>query len=186
MNDVVAVNISPFTAEDEVQEHQGKFWELNVAYPLMTRAQASPIIASLASLNGRRGTFFHGDPLGATPLGTVQAGTPLVRGAGQTGKVLSTKGWTPNAVNVLLKGDYIQLGTGSGAKLHVVLIDVTADGTGLVDFDIWPSLRPSPVDESVIIINNCVGVFRLTSNSREWSESIGDFYNISFSARESV
>lgn len=90
---VVSSSASPFTGEQQVYRHQGEWWEFEAGLPPMRRAVAETWLAPLTSLHGKHGTFLFGDPDGKTPLGAF-TGTPLVDGAGQTGNVLATKGWT--------------------------------------------------------------------------------------------
>jgi hypothetical protein len=81
----------------------------------------------------------------------------------------------------LKAGDYIQLGSGSAAKLHQVLIDQTGDG----NLEIWPKLRADYTDETVIF-SNPKGVFRLSSNMTSWNINSSSAYGISFEAVEAI
>jgi len=126
---VVGVGQSPFTLEQQVQRRQGQSWILDVSYPPMIRATAEALHAALCSLNGREGTFLFGDSASKTPRGTA-TGTPLVKGASQTGEDLITDGWTINITGILKAGDWIQLGTGSTSRLYKVLGDANSNGTG--------------------------------------------------------
>ena len=142
-------------------------------------------MAALTSLNGKQGTFLLGDPLGATPRGSA-SGSPVVDGANQSGLTLDTRGWTANATGVLLPGDYIQIGTGSGARLYKAMTQVDADGSGHATIDIWPNLRDSPTDGQSLILNDTVGQFRLTSNRTPWTIRPPGFYDIRFKAKEAI
>jgi len=160
---VVAVSESPYTFSQQPQDWGGQRWELTFNFPAMRRERAELLYSLLLKLNGRCGTFLLGDPGSRTPRGSV-AGDPVVNGASQTGNELSTSGWTPNASGVLLRGDYIQLGTGATSRLHYVLDDVDADENGRADLLFWPSLRESPTAASPIVTSNTVCRFRLSSN----------------------
>ncbi|MBI3936761.1 MAG: hypothetical protein HY323_07270 [Betaproteobacteria bacterium] len=74
----VALEDSPFTGEQQVQDWGGKLWRFSAALPPMKRAEAEEWAAFLLKLNGPRYTFLAGDPLGATPRGSA-GGTPTVR-----------------------------------------------------------------------------------------------------------
>lgn len=178
---MVSVGVSPFTGHQQVYEHQGQLWKLDFDLPPMQRADAEEWIAFLLSLNGRYGTFAMGDPAGATPRG-VATGTPLVKGASQTGKVLLTDGWTISTTNIMRKGDYIQLGT----SLHKLMKDVNSDSGGNATLDIWPRLRASPADNATITVSNCKGLFRLTKNEMVWEISVGLEYGFSIEAVEAL
>ena len=79
----------------------------------------------------------------------------------------------------LKAGDYIQLGSGSSAKLHQVLVDQTGSGS----LEIWPDLRDD-YTSAAVVFNNAKGLFRLSSNISSWSINNTSTYGISFDAVE--
>lgn len=178
---VVAVSVSPFTAQQQAYQHQGQVWQAEITLPNMTRAQAEPWVSAFLQLNGRYGTFRLGDAAGRTPRG-IATGTPLVKGASQTGQSLITDGWTPSQTGILKAGDYMQIGD----RLYKVLSDTNSNGSGEATFDIWPRLRESPADNAAITTSNCTGLFRLTSNEMPWEVGLGAVYSVSFSAVEAI
>lgn len=182
---VVGLHQSPFDLSEQVQRHAGERWRLSVNLPAMKRPQAEEWIGFLVSLNGMEGTFLQGDPAGATPRG-IASGTPLVDGAAQTGPVLDTKGWTASQTGILKRGDWLQLGSASSARLHKVLADADSDGAGLAALDIWPRLRASPADSDPIAVTGTVGVFRLAGNRQDWDVDEALFFGIGFAADEVV
>lgn len=184
-NNVVGVSQSPFTAKQQVYKYTGQFWEADISLPPMKRADAEYWISFLLKLNGSYGTFLLGDPNGATARG-VATGTPLVKGASQTGSDLITDGWTPNTTGILKAGDYIQLGTGSTSLLHKVLDDVNSDSSGNATLTLWPDLRSAPADNAAIVVSAPKGVFRLTANQQAWDINEATFYGITFGAREAI
>lgn len=159
----VGMSQSPFSFAQNTADWTGQMWGLKLTTVDLDIDEGSELEAFLTALNGRQGTFLIGDPAKSTPRG-VATGTPVVDGADQTGSVLNTKGWTPNVTGILKKGDYIQLGTTSAARLYRLLTDANSDASGLAALDIWPRLRLSPTDEQTIIVENTVGRFRLLSN----------------------
>ena len=171
----VGLATSPFTFQSQAQVHAGQRWVLSFALPpLVGRSAFAPWGAFLTGLNGMEGTFLMGDPFHRKPRG-VATGTPLVDGADQTGGELATKGWTVSVAGILKADDFIQLGSGAGARLHKVLADVDSDGSGEAVLPIWPRLRASPADEAVIVTENCVGVFRLRGNEPDWTRALNVF-----------
>ena len=115
----VAVSQSPFTYKQQVISHQGQIWSASVSIPSVRRDLAAEWKAMLVALKGPVGTFLLGDPDYATRRGTV-SGTPTLSGnAGDDTPTITLTG-------TLLAGDYIQLGTGSSARLHQVLVDRAA------------------------------------------------------------
>lgn len=187
MLDVVGFGESPYTLTPETFEHDGKRWGMRVELIPMRRADAEQWAAWLASLRGRRGSFLMGDPVGANPRG-VATGTPLVKGASQTGGTLNTDGWTPNTTGILLAGDWIQLGTGATSRLHKVLQDADSDGSGNATLELWPGPRrgSAPADNEAIVVSNTKGAWRLASNSRSYDINLGQIFGFSFDCVEAL
>ena len=170
----VATSQSPFTYKQQVIAHTGQKWEASVSIPSVLRDLAEPWVAFLTALKGQRGTFLLGDPLGATPRGTVSGTVTLTGDAGdETVDVVMT--------GSLLAGDYIQLGGDSSAKLHKVLVDQTGSGT----LEIWPALRTNYTSANVTY-TNAKGVFRLNQNVSSWQITNANSYGISFEAVEAI
>ena len=169
----VAVSQSPFTSKQQVISHGGQKWEASVNIPSVHRDKAAEWKAMLVGLKGQAGTFLLGDPDYATPQGTVSS-CVLTGDAGDDNATVVMTG-------TLKAGDYIQLGGGSSAKLHQVLLDQDGDGT----IQIWPSLR-STYSSATVIFNSPKGVFRLATNMTSWSINNASIYGISFEAVEAV
>ena len=125
----VATSQSPFTYKQQIISHGGQKWEASVNIPSVHRDKAAQWKALLVGLKGQTGTFLLGDPDYATPQGTVSSCTLTGSAGDETVTVVMT--------GTLLAGDYIQLGSGSAAKLHQVLLDQDGDGS----LEIWPALR---------------------------------------------
>jgi len=169
----VATSQSPFTFKQQVISHGGQKWEASVSIPPVHRDLAAPWKSMLVALKGPTGTFLLGDPDYATPQGTVTSCTLSGTVGDETATVVMT--------GTLKAGDYIQLGSGSTAKLHQVLVDQSGTGT----LEIWPALRSSYTDE-VVVFNNPKGVFRLATNVTSWSINNASIYGISFEAVEVI
>jgi len=169
----VAVSQSPFTYKQQVISHNGQKWEASVNIPSVHRDKAAEWKAMLVGLKGQAGTFLLGDPDYATPQGTVSS-CVLSGNAGEDNATVVMTG-------TLKAGDYIQLGGGSSAKLHQVLLDQDGDGT----IQIWPSLR-STYSSATVTFNSPKGVFRLATNMTSWSINNASIYGISFEAVEAV
>jgi hypothetical protein len=169
----VATSQSPFTFKQQIISHGGQKWEASVSIPSVHREKAAQWKAMLVGLKGPVGTFLLGDPDYATPQGTVSSCT-LTGDAGDESVTVVMTG-------TLKAGDYIQLGSGSAAKLHQVLLDQDGDGS----IEIWPALRSDYTDEAVTF-NSPKGVFRLSINMTSWSINNASTYGISFEAVEAV
>lgn len=183
--DATAMSVSPFTMAQQVYRHQGQYWEADVAFPPLVRADAYAVIAALDSLKGSYGTLVYGDPLHTAPVGTG-SGTPRVSGTNAIrSETLATKGWSAGSA-VLKAGDLFQLGSGSTTRLYRNLKDVSADGSGNATLDIWPALRAVAADSDTITVTLPQGIWRLADPHRAYSAQVGQYYAISFSLREAL
>lgn len=182
---IVGEDVSPFTGEATTYEWSGEWWEYECTLPPLERADAAAWQAFLLNMRGKAKTCLLGDPNAATMRGTP-GGTPLVDGGSQTGRELDVKGLGTNQTNAFRAGDYIQLGSGSGAELYMVTADANADGSGLATLDIWPALRTSPSDSGSITTSSPRGVFRLATNQAGWSIDSAQVYGFSLVFREAI
>lgn len=178
---VVAVGESPYTLEQQVQRHQGQVWALDFEYAPLARADAEAVVAALCSLNGREGTFLWGDSANKTPRG-VATGTPVVKGAAQTGEDLITDGWTTGVTGILEAGDWLQLGTGSTSRLYKSLTTVNSDGSGDATLTLWPRVHTAWADNAPLTLSFPKGVFRLTSSGQDWSIDVARRYGLRVAA----
>jgi hypothetical protein len=180
----VGVTKSPFTGAQQVQKHQGQWWEFECSLVPMVRDNSEDWIAFLLSLNGQEGTFLLGDPYGTAPRGaaTTVNSTPLINGANQTGKTLLTDGWQVSTGNILKAGDYIQLGTGSSTRLHKVLTAATSNASGEATLDIFPEIKTAYDDNATITITDAKGTFRLASNEMAFDLKQASTYGMAFAA----
>lgn len=181
----VAYARSPFTFAGQAFAYSGQMWQAEVTLPPMKRPDAEQWVAWLIALRGQFGTFLLADPLGGTARGTP-TGTPLVNGADQTGGTLNIDGASNSVTGWLKAGDYIQLGTGSSARLHKVLQDANSNGSGQVSLDLWPHIRIAPADNAAVTVSNAKGLFRLSSNEQSWSINEASIYGLTFGAMEAV
>jgi hypothetical protein len=180
-DDVIAMSVSPFTGQQQVQDWQASMLAASVSMPALTHPQAQEWIAFLMALRGQANVFQFGDPLAVAPRGSG-AGTPLVDGAAQKGYTLALKGWTAGAAGVLLPGDWIQI----GYRLYRAIATANADGAGKLVLKIWPQLRESPGDGAAVILTNTRGLFRLQQNARKWSITASRTYGIQFEIVEAL
>lgn len=185
---IVGASTSIFTGEQQVYQYSGEWWECEVTMPPMRLSAARAFVAFLVSLRGQYGSMYLGDWDARTPLGTASssAGTPLVKGASQTGNTLVCDGAPNSQTGYLKAGDYIQIGTGATGKLHMVVADSNSDGSGNFSLDIEPALRTSPADNTSIVVSNTKGVFRLSSNETSWQTNAVSLYGITFAVREII
>lgn len=180
-----SMTMSPFTYRQQVVVHPGQRWEAEISLPPMKRSDAEDWVGWLLSLRGRVGTFLLGDPLASTPIGEG-GGTPIVRGADQTGDTLTIDGCTTSTSKWLARGDYIQLGSGSSSQLYKVTQDATTDSFGATTLEIWPELRSSPADNATVTVDAAKGLFRLSTNEINWSINEASVFGVTFPAVEVI
>lgn len=168
----VAYGQSPFTFAGQAHAYAGQMWQADIVLPAMDAARAEQWIGFLLSLRGRAGTFLLGDPNRTSPRGTATSAT--ISGSAGSSSVSVTMSGT------LLAGDYIQLGSGSSARLHKVVQDRSGSGT----LEIWPALRSAYSGSATL--TNAKGKFRLSSNEQSWSINEVSIYGIVFGAMEAI
>jgi len=186
MINVVGLSQSPFTLKSQTIKYSGEAWTANVALPPLKRDMAEQWVVFLASLKGKYGTFLMGDPNGLVPRGSaaVTPGSPIVSGALQTGETINIAGAPASRIGYLLKGDYVQFGSGLGASLHKVLEDVNTTAGGLASLTVWPSVTRSPANSSPVVVNSAKGLFRLSYNENSFSINQISSYGLAFDCME--
>lgn len=184
MNDSVGDSPNPWTRQSQYQQWPGAdWWELDVQLPPLTLPQIRQWRAWFAALRGKANVFQIGDPFGApggSPKGNP-AGAVSSTLNGPMATTLYTSGWTANKYNLLLPGDYIQL----GYRLHMVAgaAAVNSDGSGDAAIEIWPSLRETASGVALKLAKTS-GLFRLADNRREYSENYTRLFGLTFKAME--
>lgn len=177
-----ALSSSPFTFSQQVLTYPGQRWVANVTLPPLNRADADVWRAFFVKLNGQEHTFTMGDPLSATAKGEA-GGTPLLNGAITIGDtIIAVDGASVSQTDWLKAGDYIQIGTGSNARLYMVLDDVDTNGSGEANINVWPSVQVAAADNASVVVSSTVGCFRLNAPSVSFETGLNSFTKISFSA----
>lgn len=183
----VTIERSPFTYAAQVQRSVGQMWQADVTLPPMKRDDAEEWIAWLASLEGGYQKFTMGDPIGATARGLMRGtDTVTVYGASQTGQDINLDTDRNNKTGYAKAGDYIQIGTGTSARLYKVLADANTDGTGKFTVSVWPRVRTAPADGATVYVQDTVGIWQLSGTQSEWNINEASIYGLSFSAVEAL
>lgn len=139
----------------------GDKWTASLTFSNRTGREARQIYTFVASLRGRSGRFYltphdHYEPAG--PAG----GTPLVKGALQTGTTLLIDGCTPSITNWLEVGDFFQIGN----ELKMLTADASTNVAGETTLHFVPPLRTSPADNSAIITSNPTCIMALADDNQ--------------------
>jgi len=132
-------------------------------------------------LKGRVNTFYASDPDWQRNLG-AWTGTPLVKGASQTGNTLLIDGCTASVTNWARAGDYFSV----NGELKRCTAAKNSDGSGEVTLAFEPPLRASPADNAALTFNPATCTMILTSDQvAEWNSNQNKIYDEkSFTAYE--
>tara|TARA_R110001592_G_scaffold181147_3_gene423789 strand:+ start:187 stop:786 length:600 start_codon:yes stop_codon:yes gene_type:complete len=175
----VAISESPFTGSANAQEYGMARWYATLSLPPMKREQAVEWQAFFLKLHGRNNIFLLGDPDAKVFLGTTTTATTSSVGLVGATTINMTLSGSDKTIEV---GDYIQFGTATAARLHMVTTQRT--GNGAVAFE--PALK-SQVSSGVSVgLTGSKGVFRMDSNELTWSSNEISTYGVTFSCSEVV
>lgn len=184
IKDATATVTSPYTGQTQAQQWPGgDMMSATATLPPLQRADADNWEAALMQCRGMAYAFQMGDPMRQTPRGTPSGSPQCSNGSANNAAMstfLDTTGWTSSTGNLLLTGDWIQV----GYRLHRVMDPVSSDSGGNATINIWPSLREAPASNANVITSGTQGLWRLASNQRDWSFDYTGFTHISFKLQE--
>lgn len=164
---------SPFTGSEQTAGMPGSARIVATLTWKLTRVESFDLEAFLWECDGPAGRFYLGIHPRATPRGNP-LGVPVVDGAANSGGSLASRGWTPNAAGVLLRGDYI----GVNNELKMLRADANADADGKLTLSIKPNLRTVPADGTPIVTAAPKGIFRLLDDNQvkfAYRKQTGDY-----------
>jgi hypothetical protein len=181
----VAQTISPFTYAQTVHEFEGSVWQATLTLPPLNREQASEWQAFLTQLHGTKGTFLMGDPDAKTPRGAI-TNTIAVNGAHTVGAFDVVIDGADTSETIFKKGDFVQFNSAGTSQLHMIVADITSDGSGNATLQIEPKLKVALSDDATITYSSPKGVFRLQSNEISWNANEVSVYGISFAVVQAL
>ncbi len=153
--------VSPFTGSQQVYQWPGEWWEVTVTLPPMKDADAGAWRAFFLALRSRSGTFLLGDSVRTSARGAIGGSVTVGSGAtaGSTTLPLTNASGQPLAV-----GDWVQVGTGSSARLHQV-----TQVNSATSVDVFPILRSAYANGTTVLYSKAIspfiaprGLFRLS------------------------
>lgn len=183
------VSYNPRSFKRQVTDWGGQRLRAQVTIQKQTFVQAGVWRAFMLKMQGSRGTFLlnpysqgggiqlgkWNDERGASTLSVVSP-----QEIDSTEITLSHNHAT-NMPGALKASDWIQLGTGMAAKLHMVLDDVDLVAGSNVTVDIWPRAAPTAVG-SQVITQSPRGVFYFAEPTASWAQDALYHHDISFTA----
>lgn len=176
----VAVSESPFSGKQQTYKYAKAQWYATLSLPPMKREQAAEWQAFFMKLEGRANTFLLGDPDAKTVTGGNAPSSVSVSAAASIGA--TSVSLTIGSGKKINAGSYIQFGTGSSSRLHMVVDDNTGNGA----VTIQPPLKTALTTATAVDITSAQGVFRMDSNDLTWSANELSVYGITFSCTEVV
>lgn len=183
----VGFSQSPFTGSQQVYEHTFALWKATITLPPMNREQSVEFQTFFMQLHGRKGTFTMGDPDAKAKRGNATQSNLTIASSASVGAYdIAVSGLTNSQSNALVKGDYIQLGNGADAKLHMVVANVSASGSGTATIQVEPTLKVAITSSTPCKIQNTVGVWRMDKNILDWDSNKASTYSFSFSCTEAL
>ena len=177
---VVAVSESPFTGATQVQKYAKAQWYATLSLPPMKRNPAIQWQAFFMKLEGRANTFLLGDPDAKTVTGGNAPTSISVTSSAAIGATSVTL--TIGSGKKLNKGSYLQFGTGSSSRLHMVVDDNTGNGA----VTIQPPLKDAITTGTTVTFAPAKGLFRMDTNELTWNANELSNYGITFSCSEAL
>lgn len=150
-------------------------WAFRFTYAPLLRVSFAPLFAFLLSMRGQADTFTVVMPTLKTPQGTW-LGTPVVNGAGQTGRTVALRGLTASQAAAAKSGDLIKFA--NHTKVYMVTADAASDGAGLATVTIEPQLIAAINDGELLTTSNVPFTVAMASDNLDTSLSLGLNYSL--------
>ena len=158
----------------------GQYFRMKASFPPMSRAEFAPIYAFVMKQRGRYESFTLIPPVLNAGLGSP-AGTPLVKDASQTGRSVTTDGWSAS-INVFKAGDYLKFANHD--KVYTVTADASSDGSGNATINIEPALVTSPANDSAITYTSVPFTVALLSGIQEFDTGTSGLFSFEIDFEE--
>lgn len=150
-------------------------WGIRKSWQQMPRAIFMQYYAFLVGQRGQADTFTCVMEDQVTPQGTW-LGTPVVNGAGQTGRTVALRGLTASQATAAKAGDLLKFA--GHTKVYMVTANAASDGSGLANVVIEPALIASIADGEGLVTSSVPFTVALASDSLDTSISPGVFYSL--------
>lgn len=161
---------SPVNRAVQTVGRAGALWSCAVTFQNLNEADTAILEAFLVSLEGQANRVSLWNWQRERPRG-VGGGSPLVKGAGQTGGSLLVDTAPTSVTNWLLAGDYV----GVGSRLHMAVANASTDGSGEATLSLRPTLFDAPADNAPITLIKPTVTMMLAEDSVSWQVQPGQF-----------
>lgn len=170
-------NISQWTGARQVLASGRGWWECGLTLPpIVGETDANSWRAFMALARGAVNDFRV--PVNEIAQSSATA-TPLVNGAGQTGRSINTDGW-PASTTVLYAGQFVTIAN----QLLQLTANITSNASGQATISFEPAIRVATVDNAAIEFKNPYALMYFLEDPG-YSVGPGLVYSISFNLRES-
>lgn len=172
---------SDLSGQVQTIELPGTRWTLSFRYEAARRADgdASLLESFLAKLRGQANRARVPVFTRRTARGTW-AGTPLVKGANQTGNTLLIDGLSVGAT--MKEGDYFNIGT--NGELKILTADAVFAGPD-IEITFEPPMRESPADNTALVVTDpVIPKMILTDTHPRWNPNAADLTSFAFDMLE--
>ena len=184
------VSESPRSFARHVIDWGGERWRAQVTIQRGDYTQTAPWRAFLTKMRGSEGSFYlnpYGEG-GAAQLGKWND-TPGRTIRVKTGQVIDSHRITLTTSvrldEAFKAGDFIQLGSGSNARLHMILDDIAITGNDTT-INVWPKPRANlsmgSTTDRVVTVVNPHGVFYFRDPQASWVQDNLWNHEVSFTA----
>lgn len=167
IEDFARMQQSPFTGAIQTVTRGVSRLRIRLAFRNLTDADRAEMIAFVAKVSNREHRFQVRD-FGNVQRGSL-GGTPLVKGAGQTGNSLIVDGCTAGVTNWIRAGDQFQVET----QLKICTADANTNGSGETTIYFVPALHESPADNAALSVATPHGLFILDGTTMDWATGPG-------------
>jgi len=150
-------------------------WEIKLTWPKLARAEFMPIYAFLIAQRGQADGFQATLAGHSTPQGTW-AGSPVVNGAGQSGRSVNLRGLSINQAAAARAGDLLKFAGHS--KVYMVTADAASNASGLAAVSIEPALIAAIADGEALVTSSVPFTVALASDLREADIQPGLLYSL--------
>lgn len=152
-------------------------WRLSISSPSngLSLANGAEWEAMIIKLRGRVNHLSAWDIVKPAPRGTMRGTLTLSGSHAQGLTVLTITGGGGQASTTLLRGDWLQVGSGTTGQLFKVMDDATANGSGVIAVNVEPPVRPAAgfAGGTSVTWDKALGHYKLVSEVPMWSYRSG-------------
>lgn len=164
------------------QSYTGIQWTFSAQFPPANNANDVAVVRTFLQRIKSPSVWFQAPDYSYARRSAV-SGTPLIKGASQTGSTLALDGFGNGVTGAVKLGDRIGLTTG---QVVTAAADANSNGSGEVTVTIIEPLRASPADNSAVYITTPLVVFRALGMDAQWDVDLALTYGFVLDAIEDI